>query len=79
MSDKKNQQPGPITPEVPIEKHDHSELLHQWHTTLEVLREIEHQNPNWEWSPLQLHLERLHALAQEMRRKKTLERARWQP
>ena len=55
------------------------DLLKEWQTELNALQNMEQANPTWEWKTVQLHLERLHALAQELRRKKGLERAKWQP
>ena len=65
--------------EQPIEKMSVHDLQKEWQKELEGLHSIEQQNPNWAWRPIQLRLERLHALAQEIHRKKALERAKWQP
>jgi hypothetical protein len=67
------------TTKPPIEKLSLHDLLKEWKAELADLQELEASNPTWEWKPVQLHLERLHALAQELRRKKALERAKWQP
>lgn len=64
---------------TPIESMSLHDLNREWQTELGALKEMENTNPAWEWKPVQLHLERLHALAQELRRKKGLERAKWQP
>lgn len=63
----------------PIEMLSLGELEQQWQAELKRLGETPTKNPSWEWPPVQEHLERLHALAQELRRKRALERARWQP
>ena len=55
------------------------DLVKEWHAELGALEKIEQANPTWDWKPVQLRLENLHALAQELRRKKGLERAKWQP
>jgi len=55
------------------------ELLKEWQTELAQLQAMEQQNPSWDWKPVQLRLERLHALAHELRKKKAEERAKWQP
>ena len=63
----------------PIERLSLHDLVKEWQAELNALQGMETQNPTWEWKPVQLHLERLHALAQELRRKKGQERAKWQP
>jgi hypothetical protein len=55
------------------------DLVKEWHAELGALEKMEQENPSWEWKQVQAHLENLHALAQELRRKKALERAKWQP
>lgn len=64
---------------IPIETMSIHDLIREWESELRVLQNMENTNSTWEWKPVQLHLERLHALAQELRRKKGLERAKWQP
>jgi len=63
----------------PIEKMSHHDLVKEWQDELAALQSMDSANPTWEWAPVQGRLERLHALAQELRRKKALERAKWQP
>ena len=63
----------------PIEKMSAHDLMREWSTELGALGKMEQDNPTWDWKPVQLHLENLHALAKELRRKKALERAKWQP
>jgi hypothetical protein len=63
----------------PIEQMSMHDLVKEWQAELSALEQMEADNPTWEWRPVQLHLENLHALAQELRRKKALERAKWQP
>ena len=63
----------------PIESMSLHDLLKEWHSELGLLDTMEQTNPTWEWRTVQLGLERLHALAQELRRQKALERAKWQP
>ncbi len=63
----------------PIESMSLHDLLKEWHSELGLLNTMEQTNPTWEWRTVQLRLERLHALAQELRRQKALERAKWQP
>ncbi len=79
MFGRKSGKVSKVKEDPPIEEQEENELLHQWHETLEALREQEHDNPTWEWPRVQVQLERLHALAQELRRKQSLSRARWQP
>jgi hypothetical protein len=62
-----------------IEKMTLHDLSKEWRAELSALEKMEQDNPTWEWMPVQLHLENLHALAHELRRKKGLERAKWQP
>ena len=62
-----------------IENLSAQELVREWESELEGLRSMEASNPAWDWKPVQLHLERLHALAHEIKSKKALERAKWQP
>ncbi len=64
---------------TPIESMSIHDLTREWQSELSALQGLEAINPTWEWKPVQLHLERLHALAQELRRKKAQERAKWQP
>lgn len=64
---------------TPIESMSLHDLVREWETELSALQQMENTNPTWDWKPVQFHLERLHALAQELRRKKGLERAKWQP
>lgn len=66
-------------PEFPIEKMSLFDLLKEWQAELDQLKATEETNPRWDWKPVQLHLERLHALAREIRSRKALERAKWQP
>jgi len=63
----------------PIEKMTLHDLVKEWRAELSALENIEQDNPTWEWKPVQMRLENLHALAHELRRKKALERAKWQP
>ena len=62
-----------------IEQMSVHDLVKEWHAELSALDKIEQENPTWDWKPVQRRLENLHALAQELRRKKALERAKWQP
>ena len=62
-----------------IEKMSLFDLLKEWQSELDQLKGAEESNPNWDWKPVQLHLERLHALAHEIRIRKSEERAKWQP
>lgn len=64
---------------TPIENMSIHDLIREWQTELGALQGMENSNPAWDWHPVQHHLERLHALAQELRRKKALDRAKWQP
>jgi hypothetical protein len=64
---------------TPIESMSLHDLAKEWQAELGMLQGMESSNPTWEWKPVQLRLERLHALAHELRRKKGLERAKWQP
>lgn len=64
---------------TPIESLSVHDLIREWTSELGALQSMESSNPSWEWKAVQPHLERLHALAQELRRKKGLERAKWQP
>ncbi len=64
---------------IPIETMSLHDLIREWENELGALQGMDKSNPAWEWNPVQLHLERLHALAHELRRKKGLERAKWQP
>ena len=64
---------------TPIESMSLHDLIREWQTELGTLKGMDDTNPTWEWKTVQLHLERLHALAQELRRKKGLERAKSQP
>jgi hypothetical protein len=63
----------------PIEKMSLFDLLKEWHAELEQLKVTEETNSRWDWPPVQRHLERLHALAREIRVRKAQERAKWQP
>lgn len=63
----------------PIESMSAHDLIREWNAELGLLHGMEDANPVWEWSPVQLRLERLHALAHELRHKKATERAKWQP
>jgi hypothetical protein len=63
----------------PIEKLATHDLVKEWQAELNALQSIDQSNPAWEWKPVQLRLERLHALAHELRKKKAEERAKWQP
>ncbi len=69
--------------EQPIEKMSLHDLQKLWQQELDGLQpqaiERDQHNPHWEWRPIQERLERLHALAHEIHRKKALERAKWQP
>jgi hypothetical protein len=62
-----------------IEQLSMHDLVKEWHAELNALDKMEQDNPTWEWREVQLRLENLHALAHELRRKKGLERAKWQP
>lgn len=64
---------------TPIESLSVHDLIREWNSELGALQAMESSNPSWEWQVVQLHLERLHALAQELRIKKGQERAKWQP
>ena len=64
---------------APIEQLNLQDLQQEWQRTVSSLQAMEQGNPTWEWKPVQLQLERLHALAMELRRKKALDRAKWQP
>ncbi len=64
---------------IPIEKMTTLDLLKEWHGELDALGAMEKANPTWVWKTVQLHLERLHALANEIRNKKAQESAKWQP
>ncbi len=64
---------------IPIEKMAGNDLREEWQRILEELKSTEKTNPGWEWKPLQIQLERLHALAHEIRSKKAQARAKWQP
>ena len=63
----------------PIEQLSPHDLLREWDTAVKALATMAETNPNWEWKKVQPQLEHLHALAQELHRKKALERAKWQP
>ena len=65
--------------DLPIEKMSLFDLLKEWQGELDLLKATEESNPGWEWRPVQRHLERLHALAHEIRTRKSQERAKWQP
>ena len=67
------------TDSLPIEKMSLFDLLKEWQSELDSLKANEEFNPRWDWTPVQLHLERLHALAHEIRARKAEERAKWQP
>lgn len=67
------------SPTHPIESMSVHDLAKEWNAELTQLQGMEDSNPTWEWKIVQSHLERLHALAQELRRKKAQERAKWQP
>ena len=64
---------------LPIEKMSLFDLLKEWQSELDQLKATDESNPRWDWSSVQLHLERLHALAREIRTRKAQERAKWQP
>ena len=64
---------------LPIEKMSLFDLLKEWQSALDQLKATEETNPRWDWPPVQRHLERLHALAREVRTRKAQERAKWQP
>ncbi len=64
---------------TPIESMSIHDLVKEWNEELGALGKMEDTNPTWEWRTVQLHLENLHALARELRRKKALDRAKWQP
>lgn len=64
---------------IPIEKSSSNDLLEQWRAELELLKALEETNPRWDWKPVQMRLERLHALAHEIRAKKAQDGAKWQP
>lgn len=69
-----------MEPDKPaIEKMPLHDLVKEWQAELSALEKMESENPTWEWKPVQMRLENLHALAHELRRKKALERAKWQP
>lgn len=70
---------APESSSLPIEKMSLFDLLKEWPSELEMLRATEEINSAWDWKPIQLHLERLHAIAQEIRARKAQERAKWQP
>ncbi len=63
----------------PIEKMSIHELLKEWQAEVAVLESIEKSNPGWDWKPVQVSLERLHALARQIQAEKARERAKWQP
>ena len=65
--------------DLPIEKMSLFDLLKEWQGEFEHLNATEESNPGWEWRPVQRRLERLHALAHEIRNRKSQERAKWQP
>ncbi len=62
-----------------IEKMSVQDLTKAWEQQVNALAEMDKANPKWNWRPVQLCLERLHALARELGNKKALERAKWQP
>lgn len=62
-----------------IEKLSAPELVKEWEAELEILKSMDASNPGWDWKPVQERLERLHAIAHEIRGKKAQERAKWQP
>ena len=62
-----------------VEKMAVHDLVKEWQAELSALQSLEQSNPTWEWKPVQARLERLHMLAQELRKKKAEERAKWQP
>ena len=64
---------------APIEQMNLQDLQQEWQRAVGVLQGMEQGNPTWEWKQVQIPLERLQALAVELRRKKSLERAKWQP
>ena len=64
---------------VAIENMSAHDLIKEWEAELDALRSMEATNPGWEWKAVQTRLERLHALAHEIRSKKAQERAKWQP
>ena len=64
---------------IAIEQLTAQELVKEWESELESLKTMETSNPKWEWKPVQMHLERLHALAHELQTKMARERAKWQP
>jgi len=55
------------------------ELLKEWQAEISQLQAMEQTNANWDWKPVQERLERLHALAHELRKRKAEDRAKWQP
>ena len=63
----------------PIEKMSVQDLTKAWEQQVNALAEMHKTNPKWEWRPVQLCLEQLHALAREIGKQKALERAKWQP
>jgi hypothetical protein len=63
----------------PIEKMSVQDLTKAWEQQVSALADMDKTNPKWEWRPVQLCLEHLHALARELNNKKALERAKWQP
>jgi len=52
---------------LPVEKLPRGDLLTQWATELDALKRMELTNPGWDWKTVQQHLERVYALAQELR------------
>ena len=64
---------------LPIERMSLFDLFNEWQSELDALKATEESNPRWDWKPVQLHLERLHALAREISSRKAQERAKWQP
>ena len=62
-----------------IENFSAQELVKEWEAELETLKSMDATNPGWDWKPVQERLERLHALAHEIRGKKARARAKWQP
>ena len=63
----------------PIEQLSLHDLRKAWDASVNALASMAETNPAWEWKAVQLQLEQLHALAHELRRKKGMERAKWQP
>ncbi|MDH4225787.1 MAG: hypothetical protein OEW12_09090 [Deltaproteobacteria bacterium] len=65
--------------DLPIEKMTLGELLGEWRQESALLAQEEDLDPRWGWKPLQSRLEKLYALAHEIRAKKGEAQAGWQP